>query len=189
MKAQARRTLPLALIPLILGSIIAAAAVFVYYPVTISISPVTPPIIFTGGTNSNQTDLAGNTIDVYLGKNWTSATLNLHPTYQTTYYTDVLRIKNQDQSGNSYNVYIRVVTPVSLPSGSTAKLEINNGTETKTVDLTTAGDTLLGSLSAGSEWIVNVTITIPEGNKLVSSTSASLQLIYSPETETPPQQP
>ena len=159
------------------------ASVFVYLPINMRLTQISPPITFALGTNANQADLEGNTIGVSLGTNSSSATLSLHPTYQTTYYEDILKIN--DAGTKNYNVTLRVVTPVSLPSGGWAKLIVKTGTTTYSIDLTTSGDTSLGTIASGSSWQVDVEIYIPEGNALVT-TSASLQLIYTPESGTPP---
>ncbi|MDT7895223.1 MAG: hypothetical protein RQ855_03385, partial [Desulfurococcales archaeon] len=52
----------------------AFASVFVYYPLTVNLSPVSPPIKFLAGSNANQSDLGGggspytsNTIGVTIG--------------------------------------------------------------------------------------------------------------------------
>ena len=155
------------------------ASVFVYYPINLSITQSKPPIIFQQGTNAGQPDV-NQTISVQIGANETSATITLHPTYQTTLYEDILTIVNNQQSQN-YTVYIRVVTPATVPSGATAELIVNG----VTVDLTTAGDTYIGTINANTTWTVGAKFYFPEGNPL-TSTSASIQLIYTPGSETPP---
>ena len=171
----------LAIIALVLMLAVPAsfASVFVYHPINLSITQTKPPIIFQPGTNAGQADVNG-TIDVEIGANQTSASITLHPTYQTTLYEDILEIVNK-QASQSYNVYIRVVTPASVPSGATAELIVNG----VTVDLTTAGDTYIGTINANTTWTVGAKFYFPEGNPL-TSTSASIQLIYTPGSETPP---
>ncbi|MEM1843442.1 MAG: hypothetical protein QXD75_02835, partial [Desulfurococcaceae archaeon] len=81
------------------------ASVFAYYPLTITVSPTEPGVVFERGSNADQPDIgAGNTITVTIGANKTSASLTIHPTYQENYYKDVLRINNTDD--NAMNVYI-----------------------------------------------------------------------------------
>ncbi|MEM4686820.1 MAG: hypothetical protein QXY67_04980, partial [Zestosphaera sp.] len=56
------------------------ASVFVYYPVTLKISPQQPPVVFQEGTNTNTTDLWGKTITVNIGNEGTSLKITVHPT-------------------------------------------------------------------------------------------------------------
>jgi hypothetical protein len=63
-------------------------------------------------------------------------------------------IKNLDTK--AYNVYIRVLTPLSLPSGSSAVLQIRSldgATVIATVDLLSTGTTSIGSLAAGGAFV------------------------------------
>ena len=170
---------------LLIPAVATLAAVFIYYPMNVSIQQQAPPVQFSPGTNANQPDLEGQTIGVSIGTNKTSVTLSLHPTYQRAYYKDILAI--QDSGSQSYQVYIKVDTPVSLPSGGYAKLYVINGTTAEyTVDLTSTGTVTIGQINPGDSWSVDVEIYIPEGNSLISTTS-SVSLIYTPESgETPP---
>ncbi|MCC6009918.1 MAG: hypothetical protein LM588_02855 [Fervidicoccaceae archaeon] len=171
----------------LMAMVFVAASVFAYYPLSITVSPTTPPVTFATGSNSNQNDLGpGNTITVSLGSNSASASVTVHPTYQKTYYKDVLRITNSDSK--TYNVYIRVDTAIaSFPAGSTILLKIyDSGTPIATVPLTSTGTVSIGSLSGGGAWEVDVEVYIPEGSSLPSSATANLQLIYTPSSETPP---
>jgi len=169
----------------------AFASVFVYYPVIVNLSPVSPPIRFQPGSNAGSEDLgAGNTIDVSIGPDGASLTLTVHPTKQHNYYKDVSRIENTDSK--AYYVTIRVITAASLPAGSEARLLIYNdpsgGSLVANVNLLSTGDTSVGAIPAGEVWRIDLYILIPEG-LAVSTTSASLQLIYSPSSETPPTVP
>ena len=57
------------------------ASVFVYYPATITVSPVIPPVVFATGSNAGQPDLGyGNTIQVITGSNGTKLDVTIHPT-------------------------------------------------------------------------------------------------------------
>jgi len=204
--SRARISAVLAIAALLLSSL-GFASVFTYYPVTVSISPVPPPVSFTTGAGSNagQPDLgAGNTISVSIGASGASADITIHPTFRTTYYKNITLIKNWESGtgAKAYNVYIRVVTAASLPSGSQAVIYIYNqnaprqltgfpnpapasGTYVASVSLLSTGTTSIGSLNAGSAWEVDVLVYIPEGTT-PSSTTAQVQLIYTPSGETPP---
>jgi hypothetical protein len=176
----------------LMAMVFVAASVFAYYPLSITVSPITPPVVFDEGSNSNQDDLGyGNTITVSLGSNNASASVTVHPTYQRTYYMDVLRITNSDS--RAYNVYIRVETAITgFPAGSTIQLKIyasgasRAGTPIATVSLTSPGTVSIGSLDAGRTWEVDVEVYIPEGHTLPSPATANLRLIYTPSSETPP---
>lgn len=167
------------------------ASVFVYYPITVSLQPTQPPIIFSKGKNAGGQDLYGNTIGVLIGDANTSLTITVHPTYQTNYYKNLTVINNTDSS-NSYYVAIRVNTAFSNSKITYAGLRIYylSGTteiEITEVNLRTTGTTSwLGPLSAGGKWFVDVILTIDEtggtyNSPPFTSDSASLQLIYSPQ--------
>lgn len=180
----------------------AFASVFVYYPVNVNLSPVSPPIRFLDGSNANQNDLGGggspyasNTIGVTIGSDGASLTLTLHPTKQHNYYRNVSLIQNTD--GKAYYITIRVNTAASLPSGSVARLLIydrpSGGAKVADVSLLATGDTsatatISASGTPGSVWRIDLYIFIPEGST-PSATSANIQLIYSPSSETPPTVP
>lgn len=113
------------------------ASVFVYYPVTVNVSPTTPPVVFSEGSNSRGKDLYGTTIEVTIDPTGTSASVTLHPTYQKTYYADILRIKNQD-AGNAYYVRIKVAETILNGNLASAKLYLYDGsTLVGTIDLLT----------------------------------------------------
>jgi len=187
---KGKKLLTIVLIALALA--VVNASVFTYYPVSITLATQQPPLIFKYGSNTKKPDLWSTTITADIGAANTSLTLTVHPTYQTTYYKDIARIKNQDSS-NSYYVAIKVNTPFTGPSE--AKLLIYSGSNNvATVDLLTTGTTTwFGPISAGSEWSIDLKITIPETGgspsspPTISQPTASIQLIYSPQnTETPP---
>lgn len=167
---------------IIMAALIAVvfASVFVYYPLNVTVSPTSAPVVFQTGTNAGGTDLGGNTITVSLGSNAASADITVHPTYQTTYYEDVLRLVNTDSS-TTYYVTIRVNTAVG--SGFTTAKLIVNGVQ---VDLTATGDTTIGQIPASGSWQVDLQFVVPEGSPLPSSSTASIQVIYSPSSGTPP---
>jgi hypothetical protein len=199
-------SLALALLTAIALSI-AFAAVFSYYPVSIAISPVSPPVYFEPGSNANTSDLgANNTIAVTVGRNKTSVSITIHPTYQVTYYKNVTLIVNSDSK--AYNISLRVVTVATdLPPGASAVVYVYSKSATrslsgylsgypptltpsgyvKNVSLTSTGTTLIGSLSGGSAYEIDIYVYIPEGTSLPSSSiSAELLLIASPSSESPP---
>ncbi len=171
----------------------AYSAVFVYYPITVGIQPVSPPIVFSPGSNAGQPDLGpGNTIGVDIGTNNISLSLTLHPTYQHTYYHNLSLIVNNDTK--AYYVTFRVTGAASLPSGSAARLLVynspNGGSIVADVNLLSTGDTSASiPINAGEKWRIDVYIFIPEGAALPSPTTASVQLIYSTSADTPPSVP
>ena len=181
----------------LMAMVFVAASVFAYYPLSITVSPVEPPVKFVRGDNAGHDDLGkdenGNsyTIDVKTYYD-TRAEVTIHPTYQKTYYKDVLEITNSDSK--AYNVYIRVNTTITgFPAGSTIQLKIyasdasrSEDEPIKTVSLTSPGLVSIGSLSGGDTWEVDVDVYIPEGSTLPSAATANLQLIYTPSSERPP---
>jgi hypothetical protein len=176
------------------------ASVFAYYPVTATLAPTRPPVYFAAGTNAGQDDIgSGNTISVTIGSNGASLSFTVHPTYQTCYWKNITIIKNDDSK--AYNIYLRVVTPVSgLPSGSKARIYVYTQGTTRSlsdyptpeptsgtyVDLTTTETFYIGQLSGGGVFEIDVYTYIPEDSTLPSSASAQLLLIYTPSSETPP---
>jgi hypothetical protein len=160
------------------------------------VRPVNPPVKFVSGNNANKPGLGKDEngisykIDVSTYDD-TRAEVTIHPTYQKTYYKDVLNITNVDDS-KGYNVYIRVNSySINLPSGSYISLNIydKQGYKVKTVNLTdptSPNPNMIGYLDSGMTWIVDIEVSIPEGFSLPSSATANLQLIYTPSSETPP---
>ncbi|AFH42359.1 hypothetical protein [Fervidicoccus fontis] len=175
------------LIPVILGVALAVvyASVFVYNPVTLSLSPVSNPIQLLAGTNAGSHDLvSGNTITVTPGNNQSSLSITIHPTYQYTDYENIAIIKNTDSQ--SYNVWISVNNPISgLPSGSHVYLIVNGTIKGDLLTLSSSSPLNLGTLSGGNEYVIGLHVYIPEGSTLPSSASGSLYIIYSPSPETP----
>jgi len=195
-KSHAKEFLVLTILLAIAVSVV-NAAVFVYYPVGISANWAPPSVYFSGGTNANQTDLgAGNTISVILsdgyttasGKCYTSASLTVHPSsYGTTYYKDVLRINN---GGNqAYYIGFIVNTAFTNTTISTARLILkttDGSTTVGTVDLKSTGTTWKRwLLNSNSQLVVDLEFTISSSSS--GSDSASISLVYSPQsTESPP---
>lgn len=164
-------------------------AVFVYLPVNVTINSVSPPVIFQLGSNAGGQDLAGNTIQVTLGANSSSATLVLHPTYQRTYYHDVLQVSNPSPpAGDNYYIGIKVVSPLTGTGFASATARVYDSANNLlfTADLTTAGTygfpTLLPD---GQTFRIDIEIVITEGVTLPSG-SVTFELVYSPQSATPP---
>ena len=193
----------LALVSLAVFASIVFASVFVYYPASITVSPVSPPVVFATGTNANQPDLGyGNTITVSTGSNGAKLDVTIHPTYQVTYYKNIAKIVNNDQQ--TYYVYLRVQSPATgLPSGSQLILYIYNAGGARSLsgypqptpsgyvaslDLTTSGSTSQITLNSGSSVELDVYVYIPEGATLSSSpVTAQLLLVYTLSSgESPP---
>jgi len=189
---QARRYVLGLTIATILVSIV-FASVFVYYPGIVQVSPVRPPIIFTEGSNSNQRDLNGATITTTIDSTNTSASIALHPTYQRTYYRDVLRIKNQDSE--VYYVKVNVVSTITGGNIVSAKIHVYSGAvKVGEIDLLTTGlqpDNWI-TLNGGEELRIDFEFryattggspdTAPSGSGTIS-----LELVYSTvNNETPP---
>ncbi len=179
------------------------ASVFVYYPITVSVSPVSPPVVFLAGSNANKPDLGGsNTITVNIGPNQTSLEITIHPTYQVTYYKNISLVKNVDTK--TYYALLKVVSPAtSIPAGSKLLIYVYSsgasrslsgfptptpaaGSYLTSVDLTTTGMSGWITLSSGSSVELDLYVYIPEGSLLPSSFTVNILLIYSPVQETPP---
>ena len=178
------------LIALAVAAAAVNAAVFAYYPITVNITGVRP-VVFDYGSNANQPDLGtGNNIAVTLGSNRTSVTIEIHPTYQYTYYHNITLVRNID-TGKAYYVAFRVTQPITgWPPGSVAKMIVytSGGTKVIEVDLKQQYTTgWIGPLSAGDYYRIDFYIYYPEGYPLPNNTQVEVQLIYSPQnTEAPP---
>jgi hypothetical protein len=90
------------------------ASVFVYYPITLTISPQNPPVVFSTGSNSNKRDLWDKTITVSIDDD-TRLTIKVHPTLQRNYYYDIAKIENKDT--NTYYIKFRVTNPIPITDG------------------------------------------------------------------------
>jgi len=186
-KNQKRTLATLAALAITLA--IVNASVFVYYPITVNLAPATPPIIFGEGSNANKADLYGN-IEVSITEANTSLTIKVHPTYQTTYYKDILRIKNQD----SKTYYIKIYVVDAFVDNKTKSAYLIIGSEQ--IDLGSTG------LKPSSSWItINANTDLSVDLKLeidtsggsynsapsLSDTQVTIKLIYSPQnSELPP---
>lgn len=179
------------LIPLAVLAIatVALASVFVYYPLTLQAQPQAPGVVFQPGSNAGHPDIGQNTITVNLGANATSATVRIHPTYQRTYYLDVLRVHNGDN--DAMRIWLRVESiQNSLPQGSVVRMIFRQGnTVVYTHEFANAGVQVhVGTINAGATWQIDFEVIIPEGTRIANAQfNAQMRLIYTPSTETPPQ--
>ena len=192
-----KRAVVLALAATIILSI-AFSSVFVYYPITAQISPVTnTPVKLGYGSNANRNDLSG-TISVTIGPNNASATITIHPTYQVSYYRNITIITNTDSK--AYKVMLNVSSPMTgLPANSKAKLyvfskgagrgltgwstdslEPASGSYIKSLDLTTTSTSSEFTLNANDVVEIDILIYIPEGTSPPSSATANIYLRYTP---------
>ncbi len=164
----------------------AYGAVFVYYPISLTVSPTQNPVKLEAGSNAGQPDISG-TIVVTHGPNKASLTITIHPTYQHNYYYDPAQAKNDGTQ--TYYVTIRVTQALTLPAGSSAKLVIVDhatGNTLGTVNLLATGDTAISTpLGSNAQWRIDIYVFIPEGVPLPPSTTATIQFIYTPETNAP----
>lgn len=169
------------------------AAVFVYFPMNIGLSPQNPPIYFDLGSNAGGSDLWGNTISVSTSQANTILNIQVHPTYQTNYYKNIATIKRQDTT-HAYYVLFKVTDAISDTNVTSAYLIITNSTtgeEIARVDLTnTMGVQPSSWISISSSDTLNVSleITISPSNGVTYNTSphledgsATVQLIFSPQ--------
>ncbi|MEM2592949.1 MAG: hypothetical protein QXI60_10210 [Thermofilaceae archaeon] len=173
-------------------SAVALAAVFAYYPLTITVLPIEPGVVFVAGSNAGQPDIGTeNQIQVFIGDNKTSASVTIHPTYQENYYKDVLRIVNNDD--NAMNVYIMLTSASpNLPADSIVKLFFYQGnTKVKELDITTLTVNQpysVGQIPVGGTWQIDFYVFIPEGTS-ITEVKYEAKLVYTPSEETPPPNP
>jgi len=177
------------------------AAAFAFYPVSLSLSTVSPPVYSSEGSNAGQPDLGGSTeagtytsnvIEVTIGSDGTSADITVHPTYRRVYYRNVTVVINQD--GKAYNVWLRITDALEDAKILSAKLYLKDsaGTTVLTADLKATGDYGSASLPAGGKLYADIELQIDatggsyDTPPSLTDTAASLQLIYTPSSETPP---
>lgn len=170
----------------------AMASVFVYYPLTINISPQPPGVVFEPGKNANQADIGiDKSITVNLGHDKTSATITIHPTYQENYYKNVTLIVNNDDSLMNVYLIVRDTNITLLPFGSNVTLFIYSGDYDliNALDITspsTNTDYFIGSLSENGVWQIDIYVKIPEGTNVAGLTyQVKMSLVYTPSEETP----
>jgi hypothetical protein len=172
------------------------AAVFVYYPMNITVSPQKPPVYFDYGSNANQNDLMGNTISVAISEASTSLSIQVHPTYQVNYYKNITVIKSQD-TANAYYILFDITDPISDSNVDSANLIISDssGTPIATIDLKNTGTqpTSWITVNPGDTLTVSLNITITPSSGATYDTSPSLgdgsatvKLVYSPQNSESP---
>jgi len=177
------------------------ASVFVYYPLNISLTPSKPAVYFVAGSNAGKPDVMygtdSNTISVSVDSAGAQASITVHPTYQTTYYKDVLEITNQDSQ--AYYVWLNITNPLldiygNLTSAKLIVFDASSGNSITSIDLSQTGPVKVGQISGGATWRIDLEFKItgygsngsPSQAPTLSDTSASLNLIYSPSNENPP---
>jgi len=194
-KSHAKELLVLTILLAIAVSVV-NAAVFVYYPIDISAGWQNIEVYFTTdyrGNNAGKADLGSqNIIIVKLDRkdppaNGTSAYIEVHPCrMQTTYYRDIMRIANN--GSQAYYIGFIVKTPFSDNAISVAELIIKDtsGKTVGTVNLKSTGTTwTLEKLNSNSQFVVDLEFTISSSSS--GSDSASISLVYSPQSgESPP---
>jgi hypothetical protein len=160
------------------------AAVFVYYPISITAQWVKPNVYFAGGSNAGKTDLS-ESIGVNIGEDGTSLGITIHPSRrQTTYYKNVSLIVNDYDSA----VYIgfNVTTPfTNIDEAYLIVRPVSGGTPLLTVNL--KNSELQGwsrTIDANSKVRIDLRFKIDKGTE--DSETATVQLVYSFSTESPP---
>lgn len=167
---------------------VALASVFVYYPLQLTAVPQAPGVVFQLGSNAGHPDVGQNTITVTLGASSTSASVEIHPTYQRTYYKDVLRIYNGDN--DAMRIWLRVDNAYdTLPTGSTVRIIFREGANIiYSYQIGGTAQVQVGTINAGATWEIDFEVQIPEGHSIQNSQFvAHMRLIYTPSSETPPQ--
>ncbi|MEB3861898.1 MAG: hypothetical protein GSR84_06730 [Desulfurococcales archaeon] len=183
---NAKKIVPIAIV---MFAGIVLASVFVYNPITGRLVTTTPAIIFQPGANAGQADLGNNnTITVSLSPSQTSASVLLHPTYQKTYYKDILEVNNTD-ANTTYYILLRVTDPLDDAKvvEAFAYLKDTGGTLLATLDLTVAGtETVWIPIPANTVYIIDFSFVISDGAGDSPNTAPSLtdtqfaiDLIYS----------
>ncbi len=172
------------------------AAVFVYYPMSIGLSPQKPPVYFDLGSNANQKDLWGNTISVSLSEANTNLAVQVNPTYQVNYYKNITVIKSQDTS-NTYYILFDVTDAITDTNVTTAELIVSDssGAPIATIDLKSTGvqPSSWITVNPGETLTISLELTITPDSGVTYSTSPSLadgsaivKLIYSPQNSESP---
>jgi len=159
------------------------AAVFVYYPIEITAQWVRRPIYFdTAGTNAGGPDIGG-TITVSLSEEDTSASITVNPSRRgTTLYHNIMKIKCDSNEGRTYYLWIKVNTAFDEGAIDQAYLIVGSAQ----VNLKATGSVVgIGSINPGGELSVSLRLKI--SSTTTGSDSASIELVYSPQsTESPP---
>jgi len=181
---------------------VANAAVFVYYPMTVNVSGTTAEVRFAPGSNAGGADLAGQTIAVALeGSYNTKATITIHPTNERTYYKNVLVIENYGV-GRTYYGWINVKTAITNQYITAAYLHVKDadGNVVASIDLkwqevqptrlpitippaTQITDESGNTVTIPGTLYIDIDIEIARNvDAGTVSTTAQLELIYSPQS-------
>lgn len=187
----------LATLPLLFG--IALAHVTSIYPMSLSVAPTNPPVVFQPGSNANAADLSG-TITVSTGNSNTTLSVTVHPTFETTYYENISIIENKDTT-KSYTVTLKVedvIDTTQWPAGSKVVLYIFPSGAARTFDYTNLASGLVVptgytasldlsttstatiTLNAGQKYEVDLLVYVPDSSTLPPSDTALVSLEYSP---------
>jgi len=163
------------------------AAVFVYYPISITAEWKKPPVRFDTGSNAGKADLS-DTITVTPGDDGASVAIIVHPSRrQTTYYKNITLIINDDNKNYYYGFN---VTQAFNPSGPIEEAvlivrQLTGGDPIVTVDLKSTGPQGWGqTLSAGGA--VRIDLRFKINTDTESAQTALVQLVYSPTYESLP---
>lgn len=172
---RARTLMVLAL--LLLPVAAAFAGVFTYYPLTVTVEPTTTaPFIFQRGSNADRVDLSGS-IEVKLRGGNTSASVKLHPSYQITYYKDVLQIVRKTNQWDRFYILVN-----STGASGVAKMILysSNGAKLVEVDLVSTG--VVGPITIGSvDDYCEVDFKFNFGDSIPSNFNVELYLVVSNE--------
>ncbi|MEM4823480.1 MAG: hypothetical protein QXV31_00380 [Zestosphaera sp.] len=165
------------------------ASVFVYYPVTLTISPKQPPVVFQEGTNAGKPDLWGETITVNIVDD-TKLVITVHPTLQRNYYYNLTEIVSQDSS-NTYYIKFRVTKAINDVRVNTAYLIINSTGAQYQIDLKTTElqPNNWISLQAGGKLRVDLYLELSDYSGGGIKASVDLIITTTQTTETPPEPP
>jgi hypothetical protein len=163
------------------------ASVFVYYPITLTISPQNPPVVFSSGSNSNKRDLWDKTITVSIDDD-TRLTIEVHPTLQRNYYYDIAKIENKDT--NTYYIKFRVTNPITDDRVDEAYLIINGDYNNK-IDLKSGGVQPNGwiELRDSGEFRVDLYIVLNSDGSGDITVGVDLIISTTEESATPPTPP
>ncbi len=179
----------LALLVIAAVASVAFASVFVYYPSYSFAYYQEPPVVWSAGTNTNETDLGNQKILVLTGPNATELNITVHPTYEYTYYKNITIIQNNDAS-NGYYIAIRIVTAANITNAASAafvKMILYNDTSKEVIDLDSTGTTPWYYIPSGSHVNVDLEYYLPSGVTLPKVVTFQVYLIYSPtNSEAPP---
>lgn len=170
----------------------AFAGVFVYQPASISVTYSEPPVVFELGSNANRPDVgAGRFINVTLGLNKTSVSIQINPTYQRTYYKNITLIVNRDTKPYAVFAVVRSRSD-NAPANATIFMYIYSGDSLiSTIDLRGVplnASISIGTLGASAHWRIDFLSVAPEGFPLAGRfINVTMEIVYTATLdETPP---